>query len=137
MNEAQPAIGDLLKQLRDDTTTLVRDEISLAKTEMSEKVSLFSRNAAYLIAGALTAYAGLIVILIGLGWILAEAFIQTQVNPRTANFLGMAIVGVVVGVIGLLIVMKAINAFKKETLVPHKTIDSLKHDKEFVANQIA
>jgi Putative Actinobacterial Holin-X, holin superfamily III len=60
------SIVDLLKNLRDDTTTLVRDEISLAKTEMSEKIASSSRNVGYLAAGALVAYAALILLLQGI-----------------------------------------------------------------------
>ena len=56
MNE-ESSIVYLLKKLRDDTTTLVRDEISLAKTEISEKIASTSRNVGYLAAGALVAYA--------------------------------------------------------------------------------
>jgi hypothetical protein len=35
MTNEQSSIVYLLKNLRDDTTTLVRDEISLAKTQLS------------------------------------------------------------------------------------------------------
>ena len=58
MNE-ESSIVYLLKKLRDDTTTLVRDEISLAKTEISEKIASTSRNVGYLAVGALVAYAAL------------------------------------------------------------------------------
>ena len=51
MTNEQSGIVDLLKILRDDTTTLVRDEISLAKTEISEKIASTSRNVGYLAAG--------------------------------------------------------------------------------------
>ena len=68
MND-QSSIVDLLKNLRDDTTNLVRDEISLAKTEISEKISSASRTVGYLAAGTLVAYAGLVLFLQGVGFL--------------------------------------------------------------------
>ena len=65
MTNEQSSIVYLLKKLRDDTTTLVRDEISLAKTEISEKIASTSRNIGYLAAGALVAYAALLLVLQG------------------------------------------------------------------------
>jgi hypothetical protein len=53
MNNEESSIVYLFKKLRDDTTTLVRDEVSLAKTEISEKITSTSRNVGYLAAGAL------------------------------------------------------------------------------------
>jgi hypothetical protein len=66
MTNEQSSIVYLLKNLRDDTTTLVRDEISLAKTEISDKIASTARNVGYLAAGALVAYAALIMILLGI-----------------------------------------------------------------------
>ena len=51
MTTEQSNIVYLVKKLRDDTTTLVRDEISLAKTEINEKIASTSRNLGYLAAG--------------------------------------------------------------------------------------
>jgi Putative Actinobacterial Holin-X, holin superfamily III len=75
MNE-ESSIVYLLKKLRDDTTTLVRDEISLAKTEISEKIASTSRNVGYLAAGALVAYAALMLILQGISFLLRDLFIS-------------------------------------------------------------
>ncbi len=72
MNE-ESSIVYLLKKLRDDTTTLVRDEISLAKTEISEKIASTSRNVGYLAVGALVAYAALLLILQGISFTAARA----------------------------------------------------------------
>ena len=75
MKDEESSIVYLLKKLRDDTTALVRDEISLAKTEISEKIAITSRNVGYLAAGALVAYAALILILQGFSFLLGGLFI--------------------------------------------------------------
>ncbi len=130
------SIGDLIKQLRDDSTTLIRDEVALAKTEMTEKLSVFGRNIGYLIAGALVAYSALVILLIGLGSLIAEAFIESGMDPALGHFLGMAIVAVVVAVIGAALIIKAIHKLKEESLVPKRTMETLKNDKEWAKNQL-
>jgi hypothetical protein len=85
MNNEESSIVYLLKKLRDDTTALVHDEISLAKTEISEKIATTSRNVGYLAAGALVAYAALILILEGLSFLLGGLFILWGMNEASAR----------------------------------------------------
>jgi hypothetical protein len=137
MSSEQFNLVYLLKKLRDDTTTLVRDEISLAKTEISEKVATTSRNVGYLAAGALVAYAALLLILQGLSLMLREQFILRGMSEANANLLGFLIVGVVVGMIGAVLIMKALNTLKTESLTPTKTAETLKEDKEWVQDKVS
>ena len=136
MNE-ESSIVYLLKKLRDDTTTLVRDEISLAKTEISEKIASTSRNVGYLAAGALVAYAALMLILQGISFLLRDLFISVGMNQASASLLGFLIVGGVVGIIGALLIVKALNTLKKEPLTPTKTAETLREDKEWVQNKVS
>jgi Putative Actinobacterial Holin-X, holin superfamily III len=137
MTNEQSSILYLLKKLRDDTTTLVRDEISLAKTEISEKIASTSRNVGYLAGGALVAYAALMLILHGLSFLLRELFILRGMNEATATLLGFLLVGAVVGVIGAILIVKALNTLKKEPLTPTKTAETLKEDKEWVQSKVS
>ena len=63
MNSPDNNFSDLLKQLRDDTTTLVKEEVALVKTELSEKAAKISAHAVMVVAGGLLAHAALIVLL--------------------------------------------------------------------------
>jgi Putative Actinobacterial Holin-X, holin superfamily III len=137
MSTEQSNLVNLLKKLRDDTTTLVRDEISLAKTEISETVATTSRNVGYLAAGALVAYAALLLILQGLSLMLREQFILRGMSEANANLLGFLIIGVVVGMIGAVLMMKALNTLKTESLTPTKTAETLKEDKEWVQDKVS
>jgi Putative Actinobacterial Holin-X, holin superfamily III len=137
MNNEESSIVYLFKKLRDDTTTLVRDEISLAKTEISEKIHSTSRNVGYLAAGALVAYAAGILILQGISFLLRDLFISGGMNQTSASLLGFLIVGGVVGIIGALLIVKALNTLKKEPLTPTKTAETLREDKEWVQNKVS
>jgi hypothetical protein len=137
MNSDESSIVYLFKKLRDDTTTLVRDEISLAKTEISEKIASTSRNVGYLAAGALVAYAALILLLQGISLMLRDLFTLWGMNQTTASLLGFLIVAAVTGLVGVLLIVKALNTLKKEPLTPTKTAETLREDKEWVQNKVS
>ncbi len=136
MNE-QISISGLIKELRDESTMLVKDEIALAKTEMREKATILGRNIGFLFGGALLGYSAVVVILIGLGSLVTRAFIEQNMEPAMAHFLGLIIVGGVFAGISAILVMKALHTLKEESLVPRKTIETLKGDKQWAANQLS
>lgn len=62
-SDREKSIGTLLAELADETGTLVKQEIALAKAEINERLDQAKRGAIALAIGALIAYAGLIVLL--------------------------------------------------------------------------
>ena len=121
----RPSLVGLVRSLSADAKTFLRQELQLAKTEVIEKLAMMGRNAAGLAVGGFVAYAGLIVLLIGLGYIVAYGFEKAGLEPALANFLGLAIIGLVVAGIGGALVMKGIKAFSKESLAPERTLTTL------------
>src|SRR5918993_5925004 len=59
------SIADLLKELRDESSTLLRQEVALAKTEMTQKATDYGKNAASIAVGGAVAYAGALLLLAG------------------------------------------------------------------------
>jgi Putative Actinobacterial Holin-X, holin superfamily III len=91
------AMGDLLKQLAQETSTLVRQEVELAKAEVSEKGRQAGKGAGMfgaagilglLALGALTAAAILALDLVVAGWL--AALIVATVEGATAGLLALA-----------------------------------------------
>lgn len=135
MND-QASIGDLVKQLQEDSTSLIRDEVALAKTEISEEISMVGKNIGFLVAGALVGYAALVILLIALGSLIAEGLVAMGLHLALAHFLGLAIIAIIVGLISAALVKKALDKLKTTNLVPERTVESLKNNKEFVEDQI-
>jgi len=123
---AKTSVFGLLRNLTTETRTFVRQEVDLAKTEISEKISAMGRNAVALAVGGFIAYAGLIVLLIGFGVLIAYAFQNSGMDQFLASFLGLLIIGVVVALIGGAFIAKALKAFSKEPLAPKRTIHTLR-----------
>src|SRR5690348_15912207 len=56
-------LGELFAELSNVSSRLVRQEIALAKRELSDKVSHAGKDVAMIAAGALVAYAGFVILL--------------------------------------------------------------------------
>lgn len=130
------SVGDLFKQLRDETTTLFRQEVHLAKVETLEKARVYGRNGGVLATGGALAFAGLIVLLMGLSYLLSAGLVKAGLSLGTAAWLGPVIVGVVVAIIGYIMIRKGINALKRESPVPERTLRSLQENQEWVKQKL-
>jgi hypothetical protein len=97
---SQTSLMGLMRNLLDDFKRLLGQEFELAKAELSEKLSAFGRNTVSIAVGGFVAYAGLIVLLMGLGWLVAWALQKAGLQPVLAGFIGLAGVGIVVAVVG-------------------------------------
>ncbi len=121
------SLGELFTSLSKDTTRLVRQEIELAKTEVTAKITTTGKNVASLVVGGVIAYAALIFILAAIAIGLAQVM-----QP----WLAVLLVGIVVAIVGFILVQKGMSALKHLNFVPEKTIETLKEDKEWAQQQI-
>ena len=122
---ARTSLLGLVKELTGETKTFIRQELQLLKTELSEKMGRLGRDAAMLAMGGFTAYAGFIVFLIGLGWLLTYAFENAGLDPVLASFAGAAAIGLVVLAVGAAFALKAFKAISRHSLVPQRILHTL------------
>jgi len=126
---AGPSLGELFAALLKDTSTLVRQEISLAKAELGEKVSTIGRNVGLLAAGGAVVYAGLLALL--------AAVISLLAHAGMSWWAASLLVGVVVTAVGGLLVSKGLNALKHEDLAPRQTLETLREDTQWIKDRAA
>jgi xanthine/uracil permease len=122
------SLGDLFSDLSRETTTLVRQEVQLAKAELSQSATEAARGIGMLVAGGAVAYAGLLFVLLAIVFGLIEAGWDA--------WLSALVVGVVVVAIGAILVLRARESLKPANLAPRRTVETLKEDQEWVKEQI-
>jgi uncharacterized membrane protein YqjE len=119
-------IGDLVKQLAGQTSTLVRQEIDLAKAELTEKGRVAGQGAGMfggaavvglLAAGALTACV-----------ILA----LSEVVP---DWLAALIVALVLGAVAAVLAMQGRDRVRRATPPVQQTVETVKEDVEWAKSQ--
>jgi hypothetical protein len=130
-NKEDRSFGSLFTELTQETTTLVQQEVALAKAEMSEKISQVGSGLATLIIGGFILFAGLLKLLDALIFGIAELL-----PPDLTPWLAALIVGVIVAIIGAVMLQKGRSNLKSGNLVPQRTAESLRRDTEFAKEQI-
>ena len=120
------SIGELFGDLSRETTTLIRQEVALAKAEVREKVPKIGRDVAFIAVGGMLAYAGLLALV-------ATAIIALAY--AIPWWLSALIIGVVVIAIGGALAMSGVNALKRQDLAPKQTVETLKEDVEWAKTQ--
>ncbi len=131
------SIPELIREFSRDLGTLVRQEAALAKAEVREKLAVYARNAAMIGIGAVLALGGLIVLLGALSTGLAAWMDAAGMSPNVYSWLAPLIVGGLTLGIAALLVMKAINKLKCESLAPQKTAQSLRETGEWVKEKVS
>jgi len=121
------SLGELFAELSRETSTLVRQEVALARTELSAKASEVGKDVGFLAVGGAIAYAGLLAIIAAIIILLGDVIDNM--------WLSALIVGLVIAGIGYFLVQKGLNDLKQVDLKPTETIQSLKEDKEWVQEQ--
>jgi hypothetical protein len=140
MNPEHPqptSIPVLLRELRDETTTLLRQEVALAKTELKENAGRMGGHAVQIAIGAFVAYAGVIVLLIGLGQLIGVALVRAGADPDLAPWLASAGVGLLVALIGGIMLTRAKHAIAHDPLAPRETVASLRANKQWVQSTLS
>ena len=122
------SLGDLFSELSRETTTLVRQEVQLAKAELTQSATEAARGIGMLVAGGAVAYAGLFFLLLAIVFGLIEAGWDA--------WLSALVVGLVVVAIGAVLVLRARESLKPANLAPRRTLETLKEDQEWAKEQI-
>ena len=126
--EGNRSLSQLIVDLQRESTTLVRDEVALVRTEINDKIAQVSRGAISLAGGALVSFAALIIVLMAL----SELLIQFEI----ARWLSFLIVGGVVLIIGLIMLAKGRSNLKATHLAPERSAHSLQRDRDMVKEQV-
>jgi len=121
------SIGQLFSELANETTLLIRQEIALAKVELTEKANRVGRNIGFLVLGGAVAYAALLALLA------AVIILLANVMPWWAAAL---VVALLVGIVAAVLISKALTALKKTDLAPRQTVETLKEDAQWAKQQM-
>lgn len=129
------SLVDLIKELRDESSRLMRQEVELAKTEMREKAMETMRDGRMIGIGGVLAHAGMLVLLIGVAAMTTYA-LAFVMEPAIAMWVGPLIIGGLAILIGYGTIKSASNDLKKQTAKPEKTARSLEENKQWIGNKI-
>lgn len=121
------SLGDLFNELSRETSTLIRQEVQLAKVEMRQKARDAGKDITFLAMGGAMAYAGFLALvyaaILGLGEIIGNGW-------------SALVVGLVVAGIGYLLLQKGLSDLKRVDPLPQRTLETLREDQEWMKRQV-
>ena len=123
------SLGDLFSELASETSTLVKQEVALAQTELTHKATKVGKNVGYLVVGGAVAYAALLAFVAGLIIILGAALDN--------HWLAAFIVGIVIAIAAAVMIMSALSALKATGLTPTQTVETIKEDAQWLKDQVS
>jgi hypothetical protein len=128
LKQQERSIGELFGQLTQDMTLLVRQEVQLARTEMSEKLSRFTNNLVSVLAGGFVAYVG------GLA-LVAALVLALRDLANISLALSAVIVGGILAIVGYVMLQRGLKELKRVDLAPRRTVETLKDDVQWAKEQ--
>ena len=124
------SLADLVVEVSERGSTLVREEIELAKAEISEKVGKLLRGSVVGVAAGVFAFLALILVMEGIAWLLNEEVFDGKTWP---GFFIEAAVFLLIAALAGLLAYKAVKAGSPP--VPQQAIEEAKLTKETLTGE--
>jgi uncharacterized membrane protein YqjE len=123
-------VGELVFEVTERASTLIREEIELAKTEVSEKVGKLLRGSVVGVAAGVFAFLALILVMEGIAWLLAEEVFDGNVWP---GFFVEAAVFLLIAALAGYIAYRSVRAGSPP--VPEQAIEEARRTKEMLERE--
>ena len=120
------SLGELFSDLSQQTAELIRQEMRLAKVELSDKLADVGKHVAMIAAAAVFGLAALMAV--------TAAIVLLLVEMGVAPWLSAVITAVVMGLVAFLLAQSGLAALRKKSIAPVETIDSLKETTQWLKN---
>jgi hypothetical protein len=129
--DSAKSIAAAISEVSERATLLVREEIELAKTEVTEKVGKLAKGAVVAVAAGIFLITALFFVLIGFAWLLYYELPIGNAFTFFWGFFAMALILVVLGIIAGLIAAKVVK--KGSPPVPSMAIEEAQKIRETVS----
>ena len=132
-NESLPS---LVGRLGDDVMQLFDTKLSLLKVELREEANVYAKGAVTLGMGGIVAAVGFALLNVAVAFGVSTFFAQTSLSQPARYALGFVLTGLFYLVIGGIVVLATKSRLAKQGLVPNKTVEELRKDKQWLKNEL-
>jgi len=120
------SLGELFSDLSQQTSDLIRQEMRLAKAELSDKLSDVGRHAAMIGASVAFGLAAVIAVAAAIGLLLVKVGLEP--------WLAAVLTAVAMAGTAFVLAQSGIAALRKKTIAPVETMHSLKETTQWLKN---
>ncbi len=124
------SVGDLLRELAEGSAQLARQEVRLARLEITDTLRGIGVGSAQIAAGGVLALLGVIALLTGVILLAGDQWLRDQ------YWLAALIVTAILGGVAAWMARRGAALLSPEQLAPDQTVATLKEDKEWLKQQL-
>ena len=132
-NESLP---HLFGRLGDDVMQLFNSQLALFKVEIKEEASAYARGVTMIAIGAVIATIGFALLNVAIAFAVSTLFAQANFSQPASYALGFLATGGFYLIVGAIVVLVVKNRLAKQNLVPKRTVQELRKDKEWLKNEL-
>jgi uncharacterized membrane protein YqjE len=129
-------LPSLFSRLGDDVMQLFDTKISLLKVEIKEEANAYAQSGAMIAVGGIIAAIGFALLNVALAFGISTLFAETTLSQPAKYAVGFVTAGVLYLIIGAVIVSVMKNRLAKQNLVPNRTVEELRKDKQWLKNEL-
>jgi uncharacterized membrane protein YqjE len=134
--ERDESLPSLFSRLGDDVMQLFDTKLSLLKVEIKEEVNEYARDGVMIGVGGIIAAIGLALLNVALAFGISTLFANADLSQPAKYAIGFVTAGVLYLIIGAIIISTMKNRLAKQSLVPDRTVEELRKDKQWLKNEL-
>src|SRR5678815_1159207 len=140
-NEASPRseieqLPTLFSRLGDDVMQLFNSQLALFKVEIKEEANTYARGITMIAIGAVIATVGLALLNVAIAFAVSTLFAQANFSQPASYALGFVVTGGFYLLVGAIVVMLMKSRLSRQDLVPQRTVQELRKDKQWLKNEL-
>ena len=132
-NESLPT---LFSRLGDDVMQLFDTKMSLLKVELKEEASEYARSGALIAVGGIIAAIGFALLNVALAFGVSTLLADAAMSQPAKYAIGFVTAGVLYLLIGTIIISVMKGRLAKQNLIPDRTVEELRKDKQWLTNEL-
>jgi uncharacterized membrane protein YqjE len=140
VDAAVPAETDnlpsLISRLGDDVMQLFNSQLALFKVEIKEEANAYARGAAMIAFGAVIATIGFALLNVAIAFGVSTLFAQANFSQPASYALGFVVTGAFYVIVGAIVVLLMKSRLSRQPLVPQRTVQELRKDKQWLKNEL-
>jgi len=129
-------LPSLVGRLGDDVMQLFDTKLSLLKVEIKEEVNAYARGGVAIATGGIIAAVGFALVNVAVAFGVSTLFAAANLSQSAKYALGFVITGLFYLMIGGLMVLVTKNRLAKQDLIPNRTVQELRKDKQWLKNEL-
>jgi uncharacterized membrane protein YqjE len=126
----------LFGRLGDDVMQLFDTKMSLLKVEIKEEANAYARGGAMIAVGGIIAAIGFALLNVALAFGISTLFADTALSQPAKYAIGFVAAGVLYLIVGSIIISAMKSRLAKTPLIPDRTVEELRKDKQWLKNEL-